>query len=67
MGNFDWKIWAEKGLKKILIGGTIGGLTELASYLGTEPVPTKYIWFTIMGVQIVELILNAIKHRKSMK
>jgi len=62
MGDFNWEIWGMKGLKKVVLGIAIGGLTELAAFLGTEPVPTQYVWYTVIGVELIEWALNAIKH-----
>lgn len=63
MGNFDWKIWRNKIIKKVLFGAVFGGLTELSAALGTEPVPTQYVWVTVVVVELIEIILNALKHK----
>ncbi len=62
MSDFNWKIWAKKGLKKVAMAVVIGGLTELIAFLGTEPVPAEYVWMTAGGIVLIEMILNAIKH-----
>jgi len=62
MGNFNWEIWAKKGIKKILLVAVLGGLAEASAYLGTEPVPTEYLWITVAGVAAIEWVLNAAKH-----
>ena len=62
MGDFDWEIFAKKAGKKFLFGAIIGGLTELSAFLGTEPVPTEYVWLTAGGILLIEWLLNGIKH-----
>ena len=62
MGNFDWEIWFKKLAKKVVFGAAVGGLTETAAYLGSEPIPTQYVWLTIVLIEGIELVLNAIKH-----
>ena len=62
MGNFDWELWLKKGIKKVGFGIAIGALTELSAFLGTEPVPSEYVWLTVGGVLVAEWILNALKH-----
>ena len=51
MSNFDWKIWITKLGKKLLLVFVIGGLVEIAAYLGTEPVPSEYVWLTVIGIE----------------
>jgi hypothetical protein len=62
MGDFDWGIFARKAGRKALFGAIFGGLTELSAFLGTEPVPTGYVWLTTAAVLVIEQVLNAIKH-----
>ena len=62
MGDFNWEIWLKKGLKKVAFGVAIGGLTEFAAFLGTEPVPSEYVWMAVAGIAGIEWILNALKH-----
>ena len=62
MSDFNWKTYLIKGLKKVGLAASIGICTELIAFLGTEPVPTEYVWLTGFGVVIVEMILNGLKH-----
>ena len=62
MGNFNWEIWGKKGLKKVILGAIIGGAAEGAAFLSVEPVPTEYLWAAIVGIELIEWFLNAIKH-----
>ena len=63
MDDFDWNIWLKKLGKKILFAVILGVLAETSAHLGTEPVPTEYVWVTVFGVQTIEIIINAIKHK----
>ena len=63
MDNFNWEIWFKKLGKKALFGAIIGGLAEIGAYVEVEPVPTAYVWITIIVVEGIELIINAIKHK----
>jgi len=64
MSGFDWKIYLKKGLKKIALAAGLGICAEVIVYLGTEPVPTEYVWITSFGIVVVEMIMNGIKHAK---
>ncbi len=64
MSKFDWKIYLKKGLKKIALAAGLGICAEVIVYLGTEPVPTEYVWITSFGIVIFEMIMNGIKHAK---
>lgn len=63
MSDFDIEIYLKKMGKKVLFGCILGGLAELAAFLGTEPVPTEYVWLTAFAVEGVELLINYIKHK----
>lgn len=65
MGDFDWNIYGRKAIKKFAVAALIGGMTTIGAYLGTEPVPDEYVWLVMLGSQIVDLALNAIKHKFS--
>ena len=63
MSDFDWGIFASKAAKKFIIGALIGGLGELYNFINTSQVPTEYIWIIAFSMQVIDLVLNAIKHK----
>lgn len=63
MSDFDWEIFAKKGIKKFFLGALLGGVGELMAFFGTEPVPTEYLWVTALVVLVLEQVLNGLKHK----
>lgn len=63
MSDFDYEIWSNKAVKKLIFGILVGALTEISAFLGAEPIPKNYVWTTVFAIEGIELIINFIKHK----
>lgn len=61
-GDFDWKTWAWKGIKKAAAAGVAVALLEFANYIQISDLPTGYAAIGAIIVLILEQAANAIKH-----
>jgi hypothetical protein len=62
MGNFDWKIWAIKGLKDSGKMAGIAFLTAFTNYVDVTEFPPEYVLYVGVVVIVLNQILNFIKH-----
>lgn len=62
-GDFDWEIYGKKAAKKVIVAAAVSGLSALAAYLGAEPVPTQYVSIVMFGSALIDVALNALKHK----
>lgn len=63
MGDFNWKTWAVKGLKKSAVVGVFAFGTAFVDYIKLTDFPVEYVGYVGGAIVIIELVLNGIKHK----
>jgi hypothetical protein len=61
-GDMNWKLWAIKGAKKVIIVAVAAGLNEFATYISVSELPTEYIAVGGLAVAVLQQVANWIKH-----
>ena len=62
MGDFNWKIWAKKRIKKVGIVMVASGVLATAEFIGISELPVEYAAIAGLSVIILEQIGNWFKH-----
>lgn len=63
MGNdMDWKKWALKGAKRVIVVAAVAGLTELGNFIGATEFPAAYAAIGGVAVILIEQATNYVKH-----
>lgn len=62
MGDFDFKTWAIKGIKKASLVAIVAFATFILDYMKVTQFPAEFIVYTGTVIMVFELVLNWIKH-----
>lgn len=60
--DMDWKKWAIKGAKRIVVVAAVAGLNELGNYVAITEFPTAYAAIGGVAVIVIQQTTNWFKH-----
>lgn len=59
---FDWKIWGTKWVKGAIASAAAAICFYTAEYLGASTLPANYVFWSGLGVTVLNQVGNYIKH-----